>query len=249
MAYDTLFDTDENKTLAAICTRKLISNIGIGGIIWGIINIAIGIGTVHISMLNVGVIILGVIMLATGFQAIRKPSLGILLTETIVTVLLLLWNIGISTLNFLAIGKFDPRGLVLPIVVVFVFSNYYIKLGHLREKIESIEPEKIKTTKQMCKDIIRTKLKDEPSVVETANKRCRAQLMDKNALFIQRDLMRAFIALKEDIQKAIIKPDAKCLAVRFNHPVGKLIYQFNKKNSDKLKNWLSCEFVPAESAK
>ena len=41
MEYDSWFDTPENKTLLAICARKLIRNIGIGGIVWGLINLAI----------------------------------------------------------------------------------------------------------------------------------------------------------------------------------------------------------------
>ena len=96
MEYDAWFDTDENKTLLAICARKLISNIGIGGIIWGLINIGVGIVSVQVMLINVGVLILGVIMLGTGVQALKSPSLRILLVQTIVTVLLLAWNVGMS---------------------------------------------------------------------------------------------------------------------------------------------------------
>jgi len=99
MAYDTWFDTDENKALIAICTRKLISNIGIGGIIWGVINIAIGVVAMKATTLNLGLVILGVMMFGTGVQAIKSPSLGVLLTETVVTVLLFVWNLGISVVS------------------------------------------------------------------------------------------------------------------------------------------------------
>ena len=39
MAYDPCFDSEENKTLLAICTRKLISKIGLAGVAWGAIAI------------------------------------------------------------------------------------------------------------------------------------------------------------------------------------------------------------------
>ena len=39
------------------------------------------------TAINVGILILGVMMLGAGVQALRRPSLGVLLTETIVTVL------------------------------------------------------------------------------------------------------------------------------------------------------------------
>jgi len=39
------------------------------------------------TAINAGILILGVMMLGAGVQALRRPSLGVLLTETIVTVL------------------------------------------------------------------------------------------------------------------------------------------------------------------
>ena len=65
--------------------------------------------------------------------------------------------------------------------------------------------------------------------------------MDDRAFFIQRDLMRAFVAPKDEIRNAVAKPDAKAWKVAFNHPLGKLKYQFNKKNSEKLRTWLATE--------
>lgn len=239
MSVDGLFDRDENKALAAICTRKLISNIGIGGLVWGAINTVIGIVAMQETMLNAGLVILGVMMLGTGIQAVTRPTLGVLLTETIVTILLLIWNVGIAILNFKAIGAFDPKGLIFPLVIAVMFANNYRKLGHLREHIAAVEPERIKATKQMCKMLLKKKLKTEPSIVQTANRKCRAQMLDGKAFFIQRDLMRAFVGSKDDVRSAIVNPDAPRLKLVFNHPVGKLNYSFDKNNSEKLNNWLN----------
>jgi len=167
------------------------------------------------------------------------------LTETIVTVLLLVWNLGISVLNFVVMGTFSPHGLIFPLIIAIVFANYYRKLGHLREQITSVDPEKIKATKQMCKTLVRKRLKNEPLLVQTTDRKCRAQLMDESAFFIQRDLMRAFVGSKEDIRRAVVKPDAKSLKLHFNHPVGKLRYQFDRNNSEKLNNWFAIGVAPA----
>lgn len=245
MTDDNLFYATENKALMAICTRKLITNIGIGGIIWGVMNTALGVISIQVSLINIGLVILGIIMLGTGAQAIRRPSLGVLMAETIVAIILFLWNLGISFINFQATGTFEPQGLVFPLIIAAVLANYYRKLGHLREQISSVDPEMIKTTKQMCKKLLKKKLKSDPSVVQTTDRKCRAQLMDEKAFFVQRDLLRAFIGSKEDIQNAISKPDAKSLKLHFDHPVAKLKYQFDKKNSEKLNSWLS---VGVESA-
>jgi hypothetical protein len=244
MSHDRWFDSDENRTLMAICARKLIKNIGVGAVIWGLINVGIGVVALKHTYINVGILILAVMMLGTGVQALRSPSLGVLLTQTIVTVLLFVWNLGISLLNLLAAGMFDPTGLILPLIVAVVFARYYWKLGHLRELIASVEPEEIAATKQVCKTLLKRKLKDEPRIVQTTNRKCRGQLMDDRAFFIQRDLMRAFVGSRNAIRSAVHKPEAKRLTMIFNHPLGKLTYRFDKKNSEKLRSWLSAEPGP-----
>ncbi len=241
MEYDSWFDTDENKALLAICARKLISNIGIGGIVWGLINIGIGIVAIQATLINVGILILGVMMLGTGIQALRKPSLRILLAETIVTILLFVWNLGITILNFLVLGVPSGGALIFPIIIAIVFFRSYRKLRHVEEQISSVEPEKIKATKQLCKALVKKKLKDEPTIIQTTNRRCRAQLMDDRSFFIQRDLMRAFVGSRGDIRNAIVNPEAKRLKLQFMHPLGKLKYQLDKKSSEKLRDWLSSE--------
>jgi hypothetical protein len=244
MQYDPWFDSDENRTLMAICTRKLIKNIGIGGIIWGVINIGIGVLAIQATALNAGILILGVMMLGTGVQALRHPSLGVLLTETIVTVLLFLWNLGISVLNLQAGGPFDPRGLIFPLVIAAVMGNHYRKLGHLRDLIATVNPRNIEATKRVCKAIVKKKLKNEPLIIQTTDRKCRVQLMDDQAVFIQRDLMRAFAGTRDAIRTAVAKPEAKSWTTAFNHPLGKLKYRFDKKNTEKLKIWISREQSP-----
>jgi hypothetical protein len=125
-----------------------------------------------------------------------------------------------------------------------VFANNYRKLGHLRDLIATVAPEKIEATKRVCKAIVKKKLKDEPLIVQTTDRKCRAQLMDDRAFFIQRDLMRAFVGTRDAIRIAVAKPDAKSWTTAFNHPLGKLKYRFDKKNTEKLRVWLSREQAP-----
>ena len=244
MQYDQWFDSDENRTLMAICTRKLIRNIGIGGIIWGAINIGIGALLIQETALNAGILILGVMMLGTGVQALISPTLGVLLTETIVTVLLFLWNLGISVLDLLAGESFDPRGLIFPLIIAVIIAKNYKKLGHLRDLIATIAPEKIEATKRVCKAMVKKKLKNEPLLVQTTDRKCRAQLIDDRAFFVQRDLMRAFVVARDAMRAAIATPDAKSWTTTFHHPLGTLRYHFDRKNTDKLRNWLSTEQAP-----
>jgi hypothetical protein len=245
MDYESWFDTNENRTLLAICARKQIKNIGIGGIIWGILNTGIGVFAIQVDVVNVGLLILGAIMLGAGIQALRQPSLGVLLTETLVTILLLVWNVGIAVYNFHLVGAFDPRGIVFPVIVALIFFNNYKKLQHVKDLIVSVKPDDIKATKQVCKTLVKKKLKNEPAIIETNDRKCRAQLMDDRAFFIQRDLMRAFVVAKDQIHLLIPKPEEKKLKVTVRHPLGKLSYAFDKKNTEKLKAWLLLGKPPA----
>ena len=145
-----------------------------------------------------------------------------LLTETIVTILVFLWNLGITVINILAAGEFDPRGIVFPLIIAIVFTNYYRKLGHLHELIASISLEKIEAAKRICKTLLKKKIKNETLVVQTSDRKCRAQLMDDRAFFVQRDLMRAFIGAREAVRSAVAKPESKRWTAVFNHPLGKL---------------------------
>lgn len=238
MAYDAFFDDEENKILIAICTRKLIKGIGIGGVIWGLINTALGVYAIQDSPINIGLLALGLLMLGTGVQALRKPTHGVLLAECISAFLLLAWNVSIGILNFVMYDIPDFSGFFWPLVFFIFIVNYYRKVSHLKDQIAAIDPSSVKATKKMCKDLIKKKLKDEPLVLQTSNRKCRVQLMDEGALFIQRDLMRAFIVPKNEIILKVEKPEARKYKLIFNHPVDKLKYGFDKKNTEKLKAWL-----------
>jgi hypothetical protein len=241
MIYDPWFDLPENQVLQAVCTRKLLRNVGIGGVIWGLLNVAFGIQAVQQAAINAGVLILGILMLGAGIQALKFPSLSALLTQTVVAVLLVAWNVGISALNAAAGEPFDIFSVVFPVLITVFFMKTYTRLSHLRELIDSLEPEKITATRKVCKALLKKKLEQEPFIVQTANRKCRAQLMDGRAFFIQRDLMRAFIAAPEALRNAITKPEAKAYAVSFNHPLGTVKYGFDKKNTEKLRTWLEAQ--------
>lgn len=237
--YDEWFDTETNKALTAICTRKLIRNIGIGGILWGVLNIGLGVAFLLIDPINIGIVLLGGMMLFVGTQALRAPSLNTLRMETIAALLLFVWNVSMAIYNQIHGGIFEIRGIIFPLIIAGTMSKHYVKLKHLETHIETIEQDKVKTTHQMCKTLIKKKLKHHPSLIETTNKRCRAQLMKDEACFVQRDLLRAFVSTKQQLKKTIVNQNAKRLSLHINHPVSKLKYQFNKKNSEKIRIWLS----------
>jgi len=240
MNYAEWFDTNENKALLAICARKLIKNIGIGGIIWGVINGLLGLFFMQFTLINTGLLILGVLMLGAGVRALKKPTLSVLLVETVLASLILLWNLSITIINAVMFGITRPGGLIFPAIMAIYFFNHYRRLKHVAEYIESIDPAYIETTTQLGKKLLKKNLKQEPLVIQTTDRRCRAELMNGKAFFIQKNMLRAFVCPIDQIRAAIVKPDAKSLKIVFSHPLEeKLTYRFDKKNSEKIRNWLA----------
>ena len=238
-AYDDWFDTDRNRTLLAISARRLIRAVGIGGVIWGAINIAIGTVAMQVAAVNVGIVFLGLLMLGVGIQALVNPTLGVMLTATVVAGLLFAWNLAMTILNAVEVGQFNPAGLIFPVVFTVAFLNAYRKLQHVSGHIRSIDKETLKGAMATCKALAKKKLKNEPGIVQAQARRCRAQLMGEDAFFVQPGLLRAFVGSRDDIRNAVVNPKAKRLKLHFRHPLGKLVYKFDRRNSDKLKAWFS----------
>ena len=99
MSPDPVFNSTENQALLVVCARKTIRHAAILGIVWGAINLVIGFLAIQATVLNAGILVLGLLMLGAGVTTLNKPSIHSLLSEAVVSVLLLCWNIGIAVFN------------------------------------------------------------------------------------------------------------------------------------------------------
>lgn len=246
MPHDPLFDSTENQALLAVCARHTIRNAGIGALIWGVINLGIGYAGIQVNILNVCVLGIALLMLGTGIAALAKPSLHALLAAAVVSTLLLVWNIGIIVLNFMA-GARGPGfggGLILPLVAAAVFFQQYVKLGHLKAAIGTMDHGAVKEASGLCQQLFKSKLKHSPDIAEASSKRCRMRLMSDAVFFAQRNLGRAFHMSRTNFQQCIEDSGKKRIRVVVRHPLGKLTYAFDKKNSDKIKGWLAAPPMP-----
>ena len=240
MNRDPVFDSAENQALLVVCARKTIRTAAIAGIVWGSINLLLGFALVMANPINAGIIVLGILMLGAGLTALRKPSLGALLSEAMVSVLLLCWNIGISILNARAgdTTHIESHGLLFPAIAAAVFYSQYKRLGYLKDAIASMDHAVVKEATAICKQIFKTKSKDAPDIVQASTNSCRLKLMGDSVLCVQRNLARAFSLNRTDFQQCILHPEKTRLRVVVRHPLGKLTYAFDRKNSEKLKSWL-----------
>src|ERR1700730_9699375 len=240
MTHDPVFDSTENQALLVVCARKTIRTAAIVGIVWGAINLVIGFFAVQANPLNAGILVLGLLMLGTGVMAIRKPTLHSLLSEAVVSVLLLCWNIGIAVINARA-GYSDGiggHGLIWPAIAAVVFFRQYLRLGHLRDAISAMDHGMVKEASTLCKQLFKNKLKQSPDIVQASSKRYRARLMKDSIFCAQRNVSHAFHMSREHFRQCIRDLGQKRLRVVVRHPLGKIAYGFDKKNSDKIKSWL-----------
>jgi hypothetical protein len=247
MQHDPLFDSAENQALLVVCARKKIRTAAIVGIIWGVINLIVGAAAVQANLFNVGLIALACAMLGAGILALARPSLHALLGEAVVSVLLLCWNLGITVLNARAgAGNVHPQGLIWPLVAAVIFFREYLKLGHLKDAISAMNHQTVKEATGLCKQLFKSKLKESPDIAEASSRRCRVRLMSDAIFCVQRNLARAFYMDRAQFQACIPDLNQKKLRFVVLHPLGKLNYAFDKKNSEKIKNWLN---APAPQAR
>ena len=65
------------------------------------------------------------------------------------------------------------------------------------------------------------------------------RLMSDAVFCVQRNLAAAFYVNRPALQQCIPDLNRKRLRMVVRHPLGKLTYAFDKKNSDKIKGWLA----------
>jgi len=236
-----IFDKPENRVLLVVCARRQIRNIGIGGLIWGILNIVIGAFAVQVNSINIGILLLGLLMLGAGINALRKPSLSALLLEAFVSLSLFVWNVFITAVNTLDGAPVRPQGVIFPAVIAAVFFNQHKKLRHLKDMIETLPAEDLKRAKAICKELQRKKVKKEPNIAESTDKKFRFALTGDRIFCFRRDMLRAFYVSKTEFQFLLGDLTKKKLQMLVEHPLGKLKQSFNRRNSEKIRSWLGSE--------
>jgi hypothetical protein len=131
------------------------------------------------------------------------------------------------------------------LIIAIAFGNYYRKLAPMAGLIAAVPADRVKSMREICKQIRKKRLKDEPGIVQTNDGKCRAQLLQGRAFFVQKDLQKAFFVTQEQLAETIDKPDAKRLKIIIRHPIEKTVYAFDARNSERLNAWLAAESLPA----
>lgn len=241
MDCDDLFESEENKALLAICTRKMIGKIGWGGILWGLLNTVNGYFALQDDDINIILLIIGISILFTGIFAVVKHTVTALLLESVTSFALVSWNIYVSFYNFKITGQYELNGVIFPLAVAITFFSNYFKLRKYSGYIRDVKSEDIKISEKITKDIIKAKPRKDQTILDTSNIRCRVKLMDDSAFFVHKDLSVAFVVDRESILQKLIDKNAKKYLLEILHPLKRFKYKFSKKNTEKLREWLTID--------
>ena len=103
----------------------------------------------------------------------------------------------------------------------------------------------LKRAKTICKELQRKKVRKEPNIVESTDRKFRLALTGDRIFCFRRDLLRAFYLSKTEFQSLLGELAKKNLRMIVEHPLGKLKPAFNRKNSEKIKSWLAPEPPPS----
>jgi len=239
MGFEFIFKTDENRALTAICAREYIRRIGVGSIALGMLNLATGAWALQHTGANMILIALGALLVATGGHALLRPSIRAVGLATAITFGLLLWQVLALALNIFLKDFFSPAPVILTAMALSVLLLCLLKLQPARREIEEMRPRDVEAGKRLCREVLRGNSKEESTIIRSMDGRCKTSLMADRALFVQRDMMRAFVQPKQAVREAIRRPESSKLVLRFAHPLGKVTYRFNRANSQKLKVWLA----------
>ena len=243
MGWNEAFDREENRILLGMCTRNTIRMYGIGALIWGIINLALGFAAVKEASINYILVAVSLGITITGISAVINPGLKLLFTASIVTFVLWLWNIFVLFYNYSTTGfvHFSLFGDVMTLVVAVSFFIQYKKLQFIQDIVTGITGEQFKQTKKICKALFKTKQKKFPNICAISRPRGKVELREDKAFFLEGMMLAAFLVNREELRECIDDPSAKKYTVTILHPLKKKKYLFNKKYTGKIREWLGTE--------
>ena len=147
--------------------RKRLRASGIGSIFFGVIAIAIGVNMLRYSALNLILVAIGVFLLTEGLWLIIRPSpIGVIL-DGAALMLVGTWNIAVQILNAAAGHHGNGVWPVIGILQIIWGRASLRPLPAFRENAaEKPSPEVIKRIDKIAKDIGKSKMANDPELVE-----------------------------------------------------------------------------------
>lgn len=205
-------DVDELQQIAEYRrARKTLRAAGIGGIIFGVLALAVGMPLLAVNPLNIVLVLIGALLLAEGIWNVSYPTAEGVIVDGLALLLVGLWNIFITFFNALAAGGGPGAALHVHWAVVGVFQIGYgvYRFASYRRFTEAFaekpSAEDLKQMDQLVKKILKMKPKGAEDVITfqtTSSFKQQvwtAQLAGDAAMFVAKVGHDVLVAHKEEV--------------------------------------------------
>lgn len=265
MKYDPWLDTEENRTLVAVCFHWVTRSCSVLAFAAGFLACA-GLTALLINDLEPGCetsdtarTLAAGIFIAAGYPIIMLIGGAVAFCWPRVKVVSLIGYavVCVSLINALLVVfllKLSPYNLFLPGIPTLFGLAFVLqcrKMKPFSDRIAQITQNQVRGLNMQTREMFRLFGAD-PDIVICFNYRCRLQLLPTEAFLVHRRkhfhiyVSRAFVITKDEVRSALKDPGAKRLKLLIRHPLEKLSYYFDRKNSDRIKEWLEAAPERAE---
>jgi len=210
-------DVEELHLIAEYHTAcRALRQMGWGGIVFGIINIGLGIAfTISLGPINALLVLIGLFLLVSGIWCLALPGAEGVISNGIALILVGLWNILVTIGN--VAGGENPQfwwailGVFLIAAGVQCFRQYARYSLALRH---GVSREEAAMMDKLVKTILKANAKEEEDIINfevrafTQQKAWRGQLGRNVAVFVEKMSKEVLVAHKEEVR---IEPHGKML--------------------------------------
>ncbi len=237
---ETLSARPENKGLVLISAHRIVYVAGVFGVVFGLMNTLGGVFAAVEDSANLPLPFLGVCLFGLAVAARKRPSLGTLLGLTVVAALLLFWHFW----AFLVDLSWS-QGPIMQVGLSFLLTAYCgrhcERLLHLGDSLSTVTERELKAAQQSLELWAREQRKGperNPYVAASWLHWCRIALLADKAICVNWSATRAFVLDRRELRMAVKRGNAARFTIRLNHPLGRIWYPFDRKNTERLRTWL-----------
>lgn len=186
--------------------RNILRKLGIGGIVFGAINLLVGVPLVAVNPINLILVLIGFLLLVDGICNVVYPTAEGILVDGADFVLVGLWNLAVTVINGMAAAVPDVHWAVIGVFqlgwAVYRFASYPRFHRAFRERPD---PDDVRLMDDLVRKLLKADPKKSPDVITFRAKsflkeqNWKGQLSGGAALFAEPVGHEVLVARKEDV--------------------------------------------------
>ncbi len=187
--------------------RRELRTMGWGGVVFGVINIGLGIFfTIHLHPINALLALVGLSVLASGLWCLLSPGAEGVIANGITLIGVGLWNLFITVLDLVAGGDLQIFWAIFGIVQIAAsircFQNYGRFSAALRHRVSRGE---LAMMDRLVKTVLKANIQKDADIVTfevrafTRQKIWNGQLGQRIAVFVEKMSKEIVVARKEEV--------------------------------------------------